>query len=131
MSRMVHNFYDGKYTVIYDDTESGSVDFRALRHGQEWCRSLVGDGLVLAMLQDFDELKTIANEFLADVVSAGETDEIINRFPSFGKLYDIARFTNTVLENTEKGGLPIGKKSKTTNKESGTLRDVAGPGTFH
>lgn len=48
---MRHNFADGKYTVIFE----GSV-LRAERHGEPW-RSMVGDGMVLAMLQEVDDLK--------------------------------------------------------------------------
>jgi hypothetical protein len=50
---MKHKFYDGKYTVEY--FEDGRLN--ALRYGEVW-RDLAGDGLVLAMLQDYDDLKT-------------------------------------------------------------------------
>jgi len=44
--------YDGKYTVIQDET--GNV--RALRYGKEW-RDCCGDGLVLALAQEIDTLR--------------------------------------------------------------------------
>lgn len=44
---------DGKYTVI--QTDDG---LRALRYGQEW-RDLTGDGLVLALAQEVDELRDV------------------------------------------------------------------------
>lgn len=50
--RMIHKFAEGKYTVIF---EGGKL--RAERHGTPW-RSMTGDGMVLAMLQEVDELKT-------------------------------------------------------------------------
>lgn len=49
--RMIHKFAEGKYTVIF---EGGKL--RAERHGTPW-RSLTGDGMVLAMLQEVDDLK--------------------------------------------------------------------------
>lgn len=49
--RMIHKFAEGKYTVIF---EGG--DLRVERHGTPW-RGLTGDGLVLAMLQEVDDLK--------------------------------------------------------------------------
>lgn len=52
MAAIVHNFGDGKYTVIFH--ESGRME--ALRNGEPW-QDLTGNGLILAMLQDFDFLK--------------------------------------------------------------------------
>lgn len=46
---MRHNFYGGKYTVVF----SGSGELSALRYGEPW-RSLSGDGMVLSMLQAVD-----------------------------------------------------------------------------
>jgi ubiquinone biosynthesis protein UbiJ len=47
-----HNVGDNKYTIVfYDD---GSI--KAFRHGEHW-RDLTGDGMVLAMLQEIDDLK--------------------------------------------------------------------------
>lgn len=54
--RIVHSFYDDKYTVIF---EAGKL--RAERHGEPW-RDLVGDGMVLAMLQDYDSLQHRAHK---------------------------------------------------------------------
>lgn len=54
--RMIHKFAEGKYTVI---SEGGKL--RAERHGTPW-RSLTGDSLVLAMLQEVDDLKTKVEE---------------------------------------------------------------------
>ena len=50
---MRHDFLDGKYTVIFDET-TGRLS--ALRYGEPW-RDLVGDGMVLAMLQRVDALQ--------------------------------------------------------------------------
>jgi len=44
--------YDGKYTVIQD--ERGGL--RAVRHGEEW-RDCMGDGLILALAQEVEELR--------------------------------------------------------------------------
>lgn len=41
----------GKYTVIHDN----GLDFHALRYGERW-RDLTGDGLVLAMAQEIEDL---------------------------------------------------------------------------
>jgi hypothetical protein len=56
---MKHTFYDGKYTVVY--VPGGN--FFALRHGKPW-RDLTGDGLILAMFQEYDDLKTKYDELL-------------------------------------------------------------------
>ncbi|MNE05064.1 hypothetical protein D3C81_365300 [compost metagenome] len=42
----------GKYTVLHEN----GCNFRALRNGEPW-RSLVGDGLVLAMCYRIEELQ--------------------------------------------------------------------------
>ncbi|MCK5610392.1 hypothetical protein KAR91_51440 [Candidatus Pacearchaeota archaeon] len=55
--------YDGKYTVILP-TDGG---LKALRHGEEW-RDLCGDGLVLALAQEVDELRQ-TNEALTTQVA--------------------------------------------------------------
>lgn len=47
---MRHNFYGGKYTVVFSD--NGRLS--ALRHREPWDRDLVGDKLVLSMLQAVD-----------------------------------------------------------------------------
>lgn len=54
--RIIHKFGEGKYTVIFE----GST-LRAERHGEPW-RSMAGDGMVLAMLQDHDDLWRKANK---------------------------------------------------------------------
>ena len=56
---MKHDFADGKYTVINDNGK-----LTALRHGEPWARSLVGDNLIYWMLVEVDELKTQRNELL-------------------------------------------------------------------
>jgi len=50
---MQHELLDGKYTVVFDE-KTGRLE--ALRYGEPW-RDLVGDGLVMAMLQEIDRLK--------------------------------------------------------------------------
>ena len=49
--QIVHHFGEGKYTVIFDEA-TGSM--HALRYDdpEPW-RDLTGDGMVLAMLQDY------------------------------------------------------------------------------
>lgn len=47
---MRHDFDDGKYTVIFDET-SGRMS--ALRYGDEW-RDLCGDKLIYSMLSAYD-----------------------------------------------------------------------------
>ena len=44
--------YDGKYTVIQDETGR----LRALRYGEEW-RDCCGDGLILALAQEIANLR--------------------------------------------------------------------------
>lgn len=46
---------DGKYTVAH---ENGS-NLRALRYGEPW-RDLVGDGLILALVQEIEDLRQAA-----------------------------------------------------------------------
>jgi hypothetical protein len=50
--------YDGKYTVIQD--ERGGL--RALRYGEEW-RDCTGDGLILALAQEVEELRSEVTKF--------------------------------------------------------------------
>ena len=54
--KIIHKFAEGKYTVIY---EGGRL--RAERHGTPW-RSLTGDSMVLAMLQQYDDLVTVSRQ---------------------------------------------------------------------
>lgn len=54
--RLRVNVYDGKYTVIM--TDDGGL--RALRYGEEW-RDLCGDGLVLALAHEIENLRGIIN----------------------------------------------------------------------
>lgn len=54
--RIIHKFAEGKYTVIF---EGGQL--RAERYGTPW-RSMAGDKLVLAMLQEVDDLKAKVTE---------------------------------------------------------------------
>lgn len=44
---------NGKYTVLADEK---FTDFRALRYGEEW-RDLCGDGLILALCHEIEELR--------------------------------------------------------------------------
>ena len=44
--------YDGKYTVVWEPPG----ELRALRYGDEW-RDLCGDGLVLALAMEVEELR--------------------------------------------------------------------------
>ena len=65
---------DGKYKVLYGGDEGGTEPymFKALRHGDEW-RDLIGDGLVLSMVQLIDEQRQeIAR--LKDAVTAARQD---------------------------------------------------------
>lgn len=45
--------YDGKYTVVWGE----GVPMHALRYGLEW-RDCIGDGLILALAQEVEELRT-------------------------------------------------------------------------
>jgi len=47
---------NGKYEVIFDQTDDGKCEFHALRYGKEW-RSLTGDNLVLCMFQRIQNLE--------------------------------------------------------------------------
>lgn len=44
---------NGKYTIVYDETNSFPV--KCLRYGEEW-KSLIGDNLILALVQRIEEL---------------------------------------------------------------------------
>lgn len=57
--KIIHKFAEGKYTVIF---EGGHL--RAERYGTPW-RSLTGDNMVLAMLQQYDDLVNVTKQ-LAD-----------------------------------------------------------------
>jgi len=62
-----HTFGEGKYTVIFHD--SGKLE--SLRYDEKW-RDLTGDGLILAMLQDYDFLKEqfeLANQQLDSLIN--------------------------------------------------------------
>jgi hypothetical protein len=58
---MEATFGNGKYRVIFNEKTG---ELRALRYGEEW-RELIGDKLILVMLQDYLELKeTISKKLL-------------------------------------------------------------------
>lgn len=57
---------DGKYTIIHDNGNN----FRALRYGEEWC-SLVGDGLILAMAHQIEDLQEQVNYLKTQKYSVG------------------------------------------------------------
>lgn len=61
-------FDHGKYTIIFSTTEG----FKALRYGLPW-RDLTGDGMVLSMLYEVEELRKIVNEVHAWIVCAAIT----------------------------------------------------------
>ena len=54
---MRHTVDNGKYTIEFDETTG---NMQALRYGEPW-RDLLGDGLVLAMLQEIGNLKEQLN----------------------------------------------------------------------
>lgn len=59
---------DGKYTVAHED----GANLRALRHGEPW-RSLTGDGLVLAMAQEIEQLREqLAGHAVLEFIFEGE-----------------------------------------------------------
>jgi hypothetical protein len=48
---------DDKYEILFNDgTDGNKFVFKALRYGKEW-RSLVGDNLILALVQRIEELE--------------------------------------------------------------------------
>ena len=57
-----HDVSDGKYTIIFHD--SGKME--ALRYGEPW-RDLEGDGMILAMLQEIDDLKEHISQSLCKI----------------------------------------------------------------
>jgi len=64
--------YNGKYTVVQD--HKGAL--RALRYDEEW-RDCCGDGLILALAQEVDELRKLvklARDIYIDENDDGETD---------------------------------------------------------
>lgn len=92
MARIQHQFADGKYEVVFDDTpERGGVLFVARRHGEEW-RSLTGDGLILAMIQRVDDLTHVNTALLAAldglIRAYGASD---GRNGNSGECWDAAR----------------------------------------
>ncbi len=52
MSALNVSVYNGKYTVIQND--NGGIE--ALRYGEKW-RDCCGDGLILALAQEIEELR--------------------------------------------------------------------------
>jgi len=50
---MEHTVCDGKYTIVFRESTG---ELSALRYGEPW-RDLCGDGIVLAMLQEIENLK--------------------------------------------------------------------------
>ena len=84
----------GKYTVIHNDD---GVGLHALRHGSPW-RSLLGDGLVLAMAQEIETLRAARVDLLvlADAVLAWEVRDSSFQLspevePQFDALINLAR----------------------------------------
>ena len=69
---MRHDFDDGKYTVIFDET-SGRMS--ALRYGDEW-RDLCGDKLIYSMLSAYDSTSLEVAQLQARVA---ELEAAINR----------------------------------------------------
>lgn len=61
---------DGKYTIYHQNGEN----FRCLRYGKPW-RNLVGDGMVLALVQEIERL----NDLLAMALPKAED---CSKFPS-------------------------------------------------
>lgn len=57
MSESRIELLDGKYTVIHNN----GVGFQALRHGEPW-RILTGDGLVFAMTQEIESLRSVETD---------------------------------------------------------------------
>ena len=55
MTELCVTVADGKYTVILDDN-----GLRALRHDEEW-RDCCGDGLILALASEIEELRNKLN----------------------------------------------------------------------
>lgn len=103
--RMIHKFDDGKYTVIF---EGGKL--RAERHGTPW-RSMTGDGMVLAMLQEVDSLKAKVEELSCrehDLLKLDtQSQQAINELrevlvklqdPSYGLMPDALRMLKRTLE---------------------------------
>lgn len=82
--RIIHKFGEGKYTVIFEGS-----DLRAERHGTPW-RSLTGDGMVLAMLLDHDDLKSRANKLEVLLTKLQE--------PEYGLMPDVVRTIKEALK---------------------------------
>lgn len=51
---------DGEYTLVTESKPNEFI-FKALRYGEEW-RDLVGDGLVLAMFYEIEDLRKRVEE---------------------------------------------------------------------
>ena len=60
-----HTVGDGKYTITFDD--AGKLT--ATRYGCEW-RDMCGDGMILAMLQEIDDLKNKIEQMEQDAAGA-------------------------------------------------------------
>lgn len=63
----------GKYTIVNELNDGGGL--RALRNGEEW-RDLTGDGMVLAMYHEIEQLQTQISE--ADSLLSGAHDLMDN-----------------------------------------------------
>lgn len=99
--------YDGKYTVEWGN----GVPLRALRYGEPW-RDCTGDGLILALAQEIDELRSRPHliqkkDFVSaaglhlkwkiecDALTDDDWDGIaaasIDALPKFGRLFGVPR----------------------------------------
>lgn len=65
------DFADGKYTVI-----NNNGILTALRHGEPWCRDLVGDNLVAAMLNKALELHQQREELAKALQAYVDNDQV-------------------------------------------------------
>lgn len=53
MTKRIFEFYEGKYSIVLED----GYKMTALRYGEKWNRDLIGDGMILAMLQHIESLE--------------------------------------------------------------------------
>jgi hypothetical protein len=114
MSRIEHTFCDGKYTVIFDESNG---HLSALRNGEPWSHDIIGDKLILSMLSDYDALKATHEVALKDLCSAHESCYELNQsvknreetIEHFQKLYGESdeKLTEALANNKRLAGLVV------------------------
>lgn len=84
---------DGKYTII----QASAGGLRALRYGEEW-RDLTGDGMVLALAQEIQNLRDVLESIrkpspeLTKAFMTGDSAKVVADFQSIARAALDGRF---------------------------------------